>query len=347
MHGAGLYRPKTPPVAFVTEKADWATRRLGESICAVVEGLRPGTAATTDHPARQIDRVVHFGSQYMWCAWGPTLARSNRPVVSFFHGKPEDGPEVARHIDEFLASLPRLSRVVTGATVVERRLLAWGVPRAKLVRIPIGTDTRLFRPPSAQQRRAAREKLGVPPGAVVIGSFQKDGVGWGDGMEPKLIKGPDVLLAVAAGLAKERPVYAIVSGPARGFVRAGFERLGVPHLHVYPQSHAEMVTCYHALDFYLMTSREEGGPMSLLEAMASGVPVVSTPVGMAPDLIEDGVTGGLAETAEGLVRRCLDLLALPDDGAALRHAARQRVVAVADWTIVGRAHLQDVYLPLL
>ena len=41
---------------------------------------------------------------------------------------------------------------------------------------------------------------------------------------------------------------------------------------------------YQALDLYLITSRLEGGPKALLEALACGIPVVSTPVGMVPDV---------------------------------------------------------------
>ena len=54
-------------------------------------------------------------------------------------------------------------------------------------------------PPARRGRPAprARTRLGLPGSAFVVGSFQKDGVGWGEGLEPKLIKGPDVLLAVA------------------------------------------------------------------------------------------------------------------------------------------------------
>ena len=48
------------------------------------------------------------------------------------------------------------------------------------------------------------------------------------------------------------------------------------------------------LDMYMVTSREEGGPMGLLESMACGVPVVSTPVGMAPDLLQNNLINGLA-----------------------------------------------------
>ena len=344
----GVAGPAVPPVAFVIEKADWAIRWVGEHVCAGIEREAPGTAAVTVHPERQVRRVVHFGSQYMWLMWGAAMSRSNRFVVSFFHGKREDGADVARHIDAFLASVPRLSRIVTAASLVERRLAEWGVPVEKVVRIPIGVDTQLFAPPSDHERMAARARFGVPPGSIVIGSFQKDGVGWGAGMEPKLIKGPDVFLAVVEQLAKEIPVFVLLTGPARGYVRRGVERLGIPHAHVYVTEHRDLVPCYHALDLYLVTSREEGGPMGLMESMASGVPVVSTAVGMAPDLIEDGVTGGLAtaDDVPALVQKSLALLHNPDGAVSLRARAREKV-AVCDWRVVAHEHLEKVYRPLL
>ena len=67
-------------------------------------------------------------------------------------------------------------------------------------RIPIGIDVETFTLRSPDGVVAARRAFGLPESAFVVGSFQKDGVGWGEGTEPKLIKGPDVLLSVAEQL---------------------------------------------------------------------------------------------------------------------------------------------------
>jgi len=350
LRSLGLRQAPYPPVNFVVERADWAIRWVGSYICDGIEAIHPGTAAITTSPAPIADRVVHFGSQYMWLSWGAHMARSNRFVTSFFHGKPEDGPDVARHIDTFITSVPRLNKIVTGASLVERRLLDWGVPREKLVKIPIGCDTGLFLPPTPEQRRNARLRLGIPQGHVCIGSFQKDGVGWGDGMEPQLIKGPDVFVEVVRRLAERLPVFVLLTGPARGYVRLGLDQHGIPHRHDFLSDYRDIVSYYHALDLYLVTSREEGGPMALMESMATHVPVVSTRVGQAEDLVTDMVTGGLVDVDDvaGLCERALALLdSSPEQRADRALKARDVVVQGFDWRQIARRHYEQVYCPLL
>src|SRR5262249_22714741 len=147
------------------------------------------------------------------------------------HGKPQDDDEMARHIDAFMALAPRAERIVTAASLVEQRLLGWGIPRNKLVRIPIGVDLELFHAITPQERRAARTRYGIGPDRFVIGCFQKDGNGWGEGNEPKLLKGPDVFLDVVATVAKALPLFVLLTGPARGFVKRGLDKIGVPYAH--------------------------------------------------------------------------------------------------------------------
>ena len=178
------------------------------------------------------------------------------------------------------------------------------MPLEKLHRIPIGIDTEAFRPRTAQLRTAARRALGLPESAFVVGSFQKDGVGWGDGLEPKLIKGPDVLLAVAEQLHERVPeTMFLLTGPSRGYVRAGLERLGVPHRHVLLPSIDAVSQAYEAIDVCLVTSRDEGGPRAVLEAMATEVPLVTTRVGQALDLVRHAENGWIVDVADvsGLV----------------------------------------------
>jgi glycosyltransferase involved in cell wall biosynthesis len=171
-------------------------------------------------------------------------------------------------------------------------------------RIPIGIDVDVFRPRDAASRLASREHLGLPTTAFVVGSFQKDGVGWGDGLEPKLIKGPDVLLAVAERLVEHVPeLHFLLTGPSRGYVRAGLDRLGIPYRHMLLPDVDSVAQVYPAIDVCLVASRDEGGPRAVLESMATRVPLVTTRVGQAADLVLHGENGWMvaSEDVDGLV----------------------------------------------
>ena len=131
-----------------------------------------------------------------------------------------------------------------------------------------------------------------------------------------------------------------------GYVKAALEKRGIPFSHDYLKDYAELKSAYHALDIYLVTSREEGGPMGLMESMASHVPVVSTPVGMGPDLIEEGVTGWLAPVEPDAIATAA-LAALDRSAPELvLKAARERVLS-CDWQVVADAHWSQVYQPLM
>jgi len=190
---------------------------------------------------------------------------------------------------------------------MEALVLSTGIAAEKVHRIPIGIDVDVFRPRDETTRTAARMRLALPDDAFVVGSFQKDGVGWGEGSVPKLIKGPDVLLAVAERLAERVPeLHFMLTGPARGYVRTGLERLGIPYRHVLLSGVDAVADVYPATDVCLVASRDEGGPRAVLESMATRVPLVTTRVGQAADLVRHGENGWMVEPDDvnGLVE-CL------------------------------------------
>lgn len=234
----------------------------------------------------------------------------NNLGLAYFHGRPGTPgmPEFDACFGTMRARHAELDRIQVTNAEMEALVLSTGIDPAKVHRIPIGIDVDVFRPRDDASRLAARARLGLPAGAFVVGSFQKDGVGWGEGLEPKLIKGPDLLLAVAERLAGQVPeLHFLLTGPARGYVRAGLDRLGVPYRHVLLPDVDSVAEAYPAVDVCLVTSRDEGGPRAVLESMATRVPLVTTRVGQAADLVRDGVNGWLAapEDVDGLVASTL------------------------------------------
>ena len=89
-------------------------------------------------------------------------------------------------------------------------------------------------------------------------------------------------------------------------------------------------------DLMLMTSLWEGTPMCALEAMALGVPIVSTPVDGMCQLVEPGKTGFLEETDEALARRCAEII----QDAALRQSLSQNAVARAEVLLDAESYKQ-------
>ncbi|GAH40799.1 unnamed protein product, partial [marine sediment metagenome] len=156
-------------------------------------------------------------------------------------------------------------------------------------------DLNLFKPASSQEKQKIREKLGIPKAKLVVGSFQKDGVGWEEGLKPKWVKGPDIFVEVIHKLRMDYDIFVLLTGPARGYVKRELDRIGVPYKHFFLKNYLEIPKYYNALDLYLVTSRVEGGPKAILEAMATGVPLVSTKVGMAGNIIREGYNGLLAD----------------------------------------------------
>jgi glycosyltransferase involved in cell wall biosynthesis len=230
----------------------------------------------------------------------------NNLGLAYFHGRPGTPgmPEFDACFETMRARHAEIDRIQVTNREMEALVLETGIAPDKVHRIPIGIDVGVFRPRDDASRRSARTRLGLPGSAFVVGSFQKDGVGWGEGLEPKLIKGPDVLLAVAERLAGQVPeLHVLLTGPARGYVRAGLERLGVPYRHVLLPDVESVSQAYPAIDVCLVTSRDEGGPRAVLESMATRVPLVTTRVGQATDLVCHGETGWMveAEDVDGLV----------------------------------------------
>lgn len=268
-------------------------------------------------------------------------APSHALGVAYLHGRPGTPgmPEFDACFRALSGHRDRIERVqVTHAEMRDLALEA-GVAAERIHLIPIGIDPAAFPPRTADARWAARARLGLPEGVFVVGSFQKDGVGAGAGDEPKLIKGPDVLVEAAAALRARVPeAHLLLSGPARGYVRRRLDELGVPWTHRLVDGLDGMGELYAALDAYAVTSRQEGGPKAVLEAMASGVPLVSTRVGQAVDLVRDGENGFLVDVGD--TEALADRLALiaTDAATAERLAAAGRPTA--------EAHAYDRQLPL-
>lgn len=273
----------------------------------------------------------------------PPLHSSNRLVVSWLHGgKHSDSPEIVAACRQLERHWRRVRRFVVPNTSTLRDVLDCGVDEQRVSVIPNGVDTRLFQPcGSAALRADVRRHLGIPLGAFVVGSFQRDE---DDAGQPKLVKGPDVLVDAVARAHHQSPLHVLLTGPTRRYVCEGLNARRVPFTHVQQSALADMGRMYHALDAYCVSSREEGGPAPLRESMASGVPVVSTRVGLAVDLIESGRNGFVVEV-EDAAALADGLLQLANDAALGRRlaSAALETVQALDFSVIAERYRTEVY----
>jgi glycosyltransferase involved in cell wall biosynthesis len=142
--------------------------------------------------------------------------------------------------------------------VVEALLVRLGGDARKVRFLPNPVDPRLFHPPTAAERAAARAALGwdTKPRVLCVSRLLPH-------------KGIDVLLAA------QHPAFALVfCGPGDETMREHIRRHGAECLDPRPQ--ADVVTLYHAADVFALPSYNEGFPVAIQEALACGLPVVTS-----------------------------------------------------------------------
>lgn len=135
----------------------------------------------------------------------------------------------------------------------------------------------------------ARRALGLSSRSFIVGSFQRDTEG-SDLRSPKLEKGPDLFCDSIEKIVETRKdLFVLLGGWRRQYV---VSRLSQAKIDFELRERVEpevLMTMYDACDLYVVSSRFEGGPQSLLECAAARVPIVSTDVGMARDILSPHV----------------------------------------------------------
>ena len=212
-----------------------------------------------------------------------------------------------------------------------------GVADEAIVQSPFYVEETVFQPVEGDRAQLA-ERAGVDYGRVrdrfLIGSFQRDSLGE-DVTRPKWQKDPELLLDVLEELRAE-PVLLVLAGPRRHFVLAEARRRSIPYVYVGREPEPGSVrddieentlpvdaiaSLWNLLDLYVVTSKSEGGPKAVLEAALTGTRIISTPVGIAADLMPPSLLFRTAGEGAALVREQIAGRGGADYGAFARRAS--------------------------
>lgn len=206
-----------------------------------------------------------------------------------------DKPEIVFGTEDYLFARETIDVWLTEYHDAQNFLTRVG---EKSLLLPDVVDVDLFHPSADFEKENAdlKSRLGIPQDRYLIANFHKDS-SLDDLARPKKQKGADLLLEIVDRLSKRgAPIHLLLAGPRRHWIRTRLQERGVPFTFVgeaVPEddirkntlSLEQVAEMTRAVDLYLIPSRWEGAPNSVLEAAASYTKVLSTHVGQAPDIL--------------------------------------------------------------
>ncbi len=323
---------------YISESKNWAIKEVGVDITTRMNHRLKSRITLT--PKGLKNKIIHFGSIGTY----QIPHESNRCVISWYHINQNDEnlkniKEIGRHI-EILHTTNKITR---------NAFIDMGADESKIVTIPLGIDLNIFKPISEIEGYwELRNKLGIPADAKVIGSFQKDSNGWNEKKDitPKWVKNPEAFIETVKRIHRQYggKIYVLLLGANRSYVKKQLSEHGIPFKHIYLKNYKDVAQYYRTIDIYLITSRSEGMPKAILESMASGIPIISTRVGISPEIIQNGVNGFIVDIDDtaGMTNYALDIL----NSDSLARRLRVGGIDTAEeysWDIMAARYYNEIY----
>jgi glycosyltransferase involved in cell wall biosynthesis len=256
------------------------------------------------------------------------LAGKARPpiVVHTFHGHVLRGyfgryrTAIFRGLERRLAGVA--DTLIAVGPEVRDDLVALGVaPPEKFTVIRLGIDLDERVAAGEEARRRTRKIMGVPEHRFLVGWI---------GRMTGVKRGADVLRAFR--LLRDQGIDATLcmvgDGPERDQLEQLAGELGLMHDCLFAGYQEDVGPFFAAFDAFVLPSANEGTPVTAIESLASGCPVVATRVGGVPDVVEEGVDGFMVEPGdlEAIADRLARLAADPELRARMGAAGRERVL---------------------
>ncbi len=194
---------------------------------------------------------------------------------------------------------------------------------------------------SLDQRERVRKELGLAADTIVVGTVAN----------LREQKNYPLMLAVAKNVLADHPnvvFLAVGQGPLEGSLARLHDELGLGDRFQFLGFRPDATNVMAALDIFLLSSRHEGLPVALMEAMTLGLPVVSTAVGGVPEMVTDGQEGRLVPSgSEGGLTQALNEL-IDDKALRERLGLQSRATALKRFSAaVATAEIEQIYREVL
>ena len=260
--------------------------------------------------------VIHAHLPRAHTLAGLVSALTQIPAVATLHG-------MALTTQDIAVSRLTGTHLITVCQEAYYEALTMGIPANRLTLIRNGVDLELFSP--KRDGAAFRAPANIPLTAPLVGFVGR--LAWE--------KGPDLFVRAAAYAAKQNPdVHFVVVGvgPMMGDLEQQIASANLNSRFHLAGLRMDTWEIYPALDVWVQTSRTEGMPLALLEAMACGRAVIAMAVGGVIEQVATGATGLIAPPGdwEDVGRKMLMLLENKAEAQQMGEAGRQRVEAFFD-----------------
>jgi sugar transferase (PEP-CTERM/EpsH1 system associated) len=280
---------------------------------------------------------AHQYAPFFYAMLARAMGVRRLPIIFTEHGRDyPDYPRPKRKLANRLLRRPSDRAIAVGSCVRDALIQNEGLPPDRVEVIYNGVDVSRY-DPQRPLRDAVRKELGYDPGEILIMQVAR----------LNRLKDHPTALGAMARLAKDCPQARLVlvgDGEERAALEDLTDELGLRSIVRLLGTRSDVARLLQAADIFLLSSISEGIPLTIIEAMATGLPCVATRVGGIAEVIVDGETGRLAHArdAVALAERLRELIGEPDRarrmGAAGRIRAEQKFSDTAMHTSYGKIY---------
>jgi glycosyltransferase involved in cell wall biosynthesis len=260
--------------------------------------------------------LAEYGDSGVWCA--EACRQAGVPLVVHFHGYDASHREILATFEHAYAEMfAQAAAVIAVSHAMERQLVSLGAPPDKIFYNPYGVDTRQF---------TGADPAGADPVFIAVGRFTEK-------------KGPHLTLEAFARVHRVYPearLRMIGEGALLDTCRQLAQKLGIAEaatfleaqVHSVVEQEMSLARCFVQHSVVAPSGDSEGTPVAILEAGATGLPVVATRHAGIPDAVVDGRTGFLVDEydVEGMAERMLCLAKDPVLARRMGEQAREHIV---------------------
>lgn len=264
-------------VFVLAPREDWICDRL------VYEWYENNPDIATKDP-NEAD-IIWVLADWAWTQIPTQLLKTKKVVTSIHHIVPNKFGATQLHDFSLREQITDFYHVPCAITKcqVEKILSNLGSSKQILTQ-PFWVNDRIW---TSQEKLLTRQKMGLKSDAFYIGSFQRDTEGH-DLVSPKLEKGPDQFCDVVEHIfSQNNRVEVLLGGWRRQYVMKRLTMAKIPFTYFELPDQQTINSLYACLDAYVVAARFEGGPQAIVECAAVKTPVLSTLVGLAPEILHN------------------------------------------------------------